>query len=249
MHTRVCDGGLLRRNDNFTLRITQVSLTNPTDKPLHLRAVYGCCSLLGPSSFVAPAGPGAETTFECYYAPLVQGSEEGVLRLVSKEVGWHACNTMLSVKYIQVLGGEPRASRLQALREGVILGWKGAGLYVVMMEITTLGWLYPKSQGPCWLLSQLALSVHPACPATNAPYHWPWTALRLPVRRFLCGRMHRLESSGGSWRYKLPQPCLSHPSSCLHLWAAVQLTCSVWLTPRLWRPTSPAAAPLLQDSG
>jgi hypothetical protein len=64
----------------------QVSLTNPSDKPLHLRAVYGCCTLLGPASFVAPAGPGAQATFECFYAPLAQGQEEGVLRLVSKEV-------------------------------------------------------------------------------------------------------------------------------------------------------------------
>jgi hypothetical protein len=63
-----------------------VSLTNPTDKPLHLRAVYGAASLLGPASFVAPAGPGTEATFECYYAPLLQDTEEGVLRLVSKEV-------------------------------------------------------------------------------------------------------------------------------------------------------------------
>lgn len=65
---------------------TQVSLINPTDKPLHLRAVYGCRSLLGPSKLVAPAGPGTEATFECYYAALMQGREEGVLRLVSKEV-------------------------------------------------------------------------------------------------------------------------------------------------------------------
>lgn len=64
----------------------QVSLTNPSDKPLHLRAVYGCCTLLGPATFVAPAGPGAAATFECFYAPLAQGQEEGVLRLVSKEV-------------------------------------------------------------------------------------------------------------------------------------------------------------------
>jgi hypothetical protein len=94
----------------------QVSLTNPTDKPLHLRAVYGCCSLLGPSSFVAPAGPGAETTFECYYAPLVQGSEEGVLRLVSKEVGVHACRQYCpvqcsAVRCIRVLERQPRAMR------------------------------------------------------------------------------------------------------------------------------------------
>jgi hypothetical protein len=71
---------------------TQVSVVNPTDKPLHLRAVYGCCSLLGPAKFVAPAGPGTEAHFECYYAPLMQGKEEGVLRLVSKEVDNHSCH-------------------------------------------------------------------------------------------------------------------------------------------------------------
>lgn len=64
-----------------------MTLVNPTDKPLQLRAVYGCCSLLGPAAFVAPAGPGAEATFECYYTPLVEGTEEGALRLISREVG------------------------------------------------------------------------------------------------------------------------------------------------------------------
>jgi hypothetical protein len=68
-----------------------VSLTNPSDKPLHLRAVYGCCTLLGPATFVAPAGPGAAATFECFYAPLAQGQEEGVLRLVSKAVRVCVC--------------------------------------------------------------------------------------------------------------------------------------------------------------
>lgn len=72
----------------------QVSLTNPTDKPLQLRPVYGCRSLLGPSTFVAPAGPGSEATFECFYTPLVQGAGEGVLRLVSREVGWGSCYTL-----------------------------------------------------------------------------------------------------------------------------------------------------------
>lgn len=64
-----------------------MSLTNPTDKPLQLRVVYGC-ALLGPATFVAPPGPGAVATFECYYAPLMEGTDEGVLRLVSREVRW-----------------------------------------------------------------------------------------------------------------------------------------------------------------
>lgn len=81
---------------SVALLCTQVSLTNPTDKPLHLRAVYGCCSLLGPATFVAPAGPGTEATFECYYAPLMQGHEGGVLRLVSREVSLLACDPSCS---------------------------------------------------------------------------------------------------------------------------------------------------------
>jgi hypothetical protein len=60
------------------------ALTNPTAQPLALRAVYSCPSLLGPASFVA--GPGAEAVFECFYAPLLEGRESGVLRLISKDV-------------------------------------------------------------------------------------------------------------------------------------------------------------------
>jgi hypothetical protein len=62
----------------------QVSLTNPTDKPLSLRAHYSCPSLVGPASFVAP--PQEPAVFECYYAPLLLRKEEGVVRLISQEV-------------------------------------------------------------------------------------------------------------------------------------------------------------------
>eukprot|EP00775_Hariotina_reticulata_P012144 gene12144-12282_t len=63
----------------------QVSLTNPTDKPLPLTVKYSTQSVVGPSSFVAPAG--APCTFECFYTPLLVGSEEGSLRLISDEAG------------------------------------------------------------------------------------------------------------------------------------------------------------------
>lgn len=62
----------------------QVTLTNPTDKPLTLRAQYSCPSLVGPSSFAAP--PKEPAVFECYYAPLLLKNEEGVVRLISHEV-------------------------------------------------------------------------------------------------------------------------------------------------------------------
>jgi hypothetical protein len=68
----------------------QVSLTNPTDKPLRLRAHYSCPSLVGPASFVAP--PQEAAVFECYYAPLLLRKEEGVVRLISQEVSLGSCH-------------------------------------------------------------------------------------------------------------------------------------------------------------
>lgn len=65
----------------------RVSLTNPTDKPLSLRAQYSCASLVGPAGFVAP--PQEPAVFECYYAPLLLRKEEGVVRLISQEVRLH----------------------------------------------------------------------------------------------------------------------------------------------------------------
>jgi hypothetical protein len=62
----------------------QVSLTNPTDRPLSLRAHYSCPSLVGPPGFVAP--PKEPSVFECFYAPLLLKKEEGVVRLISQEV-------------------------------------------------------------------------------------------------------------------------------------------------------------------
>jgi len=63
----------------------QVSLTNPTDKPLPLKVKYSTQSVVGPSSFVAP--PGAPSIFECFYTPLLVGTEEGSLTMISNEVG------------------------------------------------------------------------------------------------------------------------------------------------------------------
>ncbi|KAF8055917.1 CFAP47 [Scenedesmus sp. PABB004] len=63
----------------------RVSLTNPSDKPLQLTAHYSCASLVGPGRFTAP--PAGRCTFECFYAPLLPGREDGVLRLVSDEAG------------------------------------------------------------------------------------------------------------------------------------------------------------------
>lgn len=66
-----------------------ISLNNPLDKPLHLQAIYSDAALVGPPSFVA--APGVPTSFECYYAPLMEGTSSGSIRLVSDEVRTLAC--------------------------------------------------------------------------------------------------------------------------------------------------------------
>ncbi|KAI8473771.1 MAG: hypothetical protein J3K34DRAFT_497953 [Monoraphidium minutum] len=70
----------------------RIPVTNPGDRPLALRATYLCASLVGPVRAAIPPGSGDEGgggggVFECYYAPLAEGREEGVVRLVSDDAG------------------------------------------------------------------------------------------------------------------------------------------------------------------
>ncbi len=61
-----------------------VTLTNPSDVPLRLAALYGSAALVGPAWLPAPPGECVSLTF--YYAPLLPGCEDTTLRLVSEEV-------------------------------------------------------------------------------------------------------------------------------------------------------------------
>jgi hypothetical protein len=96
----------------------QVSLTNPTDKPLNLRAHYSCPSLVGPASFVAP--PQEAAVFECYYAPLLLKKEEGVVRLISQEVSLDSCH--VSYKKLQCGGRGKERDHKGPEKQDAVLG-------------------------------------------------------------------------------------------------------------------------------
>jgi len=71
-----------------------IPVSNPTDKPLVLRASYSSPALMGPARVTIPpsgvtsdGGAGDASAFECYFAPLVEGESDGVVRLVSDEAG------------------------------------------------------------------------------------------------------------------------------------------------------------------
>lgn len=77
-------------------------MSNPGDRPLTLRAIYSTPALVGPARATVPpntvAGPdgGGGGAFECYFAPLVEGEEEGVVRLVSEEAGAWVCHQVFT---------------------------------------------------------------------------------------------------------------------------------------------------------
>jgi hypothetical protein len=90
-----------------------IPVANPTDKPLVLRAQYSSPSLVGPSRATVPPGSGSgggggggAFAFECYYAPLVEGEEEGVVRLVGDEAGALRGGAAGSAAFCDVLAGQ-----------------------------------------------------------------------------------------------------------------------------------------------
>ena len=64
-----------------------ITLTNPLDSPVTLRATYSLPELVGPARFNVAAG--AESTFECYFAPLLLGKSQGEVTLVNEKVRIH----------------------------------------------------------------------------------------------------------------------------------------------------------------
>jgi hypothetical protein len=61
-----------------------IDLTNPLDKPVTFKAFFNVPELVGPSRFQVP--PGATGVYECYFAPLLLGSSDGIVRLINDEV-------------------------------------------------------------------------------------------------------------------------------------------------------------------